>query len=1161
MDMLKALFRSRWFWRFLGAILLGLVIWFVGPLIAIGGFSPFAWWPVTLFFALLPVVLVGIFWWLARRRDRKRNAAMMDALKPDFPADYDEIAQKLVEALTMLKSVRLGSRQSYAYQLPWYAIIGPSGAGKTTALLNSGLNFPTAVAGEYRALRGQPNTPNCDWWFTDEAVLIDTAGRYVTQDDAAKDAEGWRSFLELLKKHRPLQPLNGIIVAIPAPDFSDPAKMAGHANNIRARLHEIGGTLGQDLPVYLLVTKADLLAGFREFFARATDAESDQVFGSTAPGTTPDNDAVLKGFDDLVASISSRVVDRMQAEPQLPLRGQIAAFPAQLASLRTPLASLLGALGQKSRFDEPARLRGVYLASGTQTGNPVDRILLSIGMPATASAHAVGQGRSYFLKRFFSDLVFPEQGMASRNPAAERRARQRYIVGVTAAAAALVLAIGIWTWGYFRNMALINSVYTTSAAYAEAAGTSRGGSDTVDQDLAALGVLGKATTDMGQAGDFALGLGQGGRLEGELSGIYGRDLQRRLTPILVNLAEQSMTADQAAPAALYDDLKSYLILGAKGPQMGDHVVAWVQPAWTARQGSGSESQAGELAQHTAALFDGNFRPVAIDAGRIETARAVLRTQPAAVRVYGRLKSKAMEKGEPMWTARDNAGPRPELFFASGGAFAPGAGVPALFTRTGYEKTFLPILASGPKLLEEENWVVDDKSASTSISPAELAALKQDLERLYFAEFLSRWQAYLGAMQPRPVTSLADNVQRLRDGSGPLSPIAPLMKAIAKATDMTPRKGAPAAPKTGLLGAAANAAGVGPTGDDPRRNVVNAFVPLRIFAGISPDGAPVPNAPVDALMATMGQLADKLNVIAVLPGGGGETGSQQSMEVKALILQLDQSANSMPAPAGIWAKGVASDASVSLGGARLAQMGEALNASFGDQCQQLLSRAFPVQPAAAADMPLDIFARFFAPQGQFAKFVTQELAGYLDTTTPEWQAKSNAGEIGLTEANVRALQAANLVTRTFFTSDPNAARLSYQVEPVALSGATSVTLKIDGQTLSFDGKSPIPVTFDWPGAGGASVEFAAGGAPQVRSWPGQWAAFRMMKAAAIKAGASPAIGEGSLTQAGARFDFRVRTFAGTNPFVVDPFVKIACPASTAGRQGAITRSASPPAQVG
>jgi type VI secretion system protein ImpL len=1150
MATLKSLFVNPWTWRIIGALLIALVIWFIGPLIAIGSVRPLGWWPVTLFFTLLPfIVLLG--WWLWRRgRDRKKNEQMMEALAP-APADSDELGAKLREALTMLKSAKLGNRRAYAYQLPWYAIIGPSGAGKTTALLNSGLGFPTAVAGEYKALRGQPNTPNCDWWFTDEAVLIDTAGRYVTQDiDARQDAEGWRTFLDLLKTHRPLQPLNGIIVAIPAPDFADAKKMASHAENIRARLNEIGTVLGQDLPVYVLVTKADLLSGFREYFARSTDSESDQVFGVTAPGTGADNDAVLRGFDDLVASISGRVVDRMQNESQLPLRGHIAAFPAQLASVRAPLAQLLAALAQKSRFDAPARVRGVYLASGTQTGNPVDRILLTIGVPATASAHAVGQGRSYFLKRFFSDLVFPEQGLAGRNPVAERKARQRYVLGIAGGVAALVVALGLWTWGYVRNIALINGVYATSSQYAEAAGLSRGGSTSVAQDLAALGVLGKATAEMGKASDFALGLGQGGRLEGELNAIYGRDLQRRLTPILAGLAEERMAADGAAPSALYDDLKSYLILGGRGPLLKEQLLSWVQPAWMARGGGGDvEAEAGELGRHTEALLDGNFRPVSLDNGRIEAARAILRAQPAAVRVYGRLKSKAMEKGEPMWMARDHAGPRPEVFFAPGGAFAPGAGVPALFTRKGYDSIFLPIVASGPRLLEEERWVVGDGPGAASMSPAEMASLKGDLERLYFAEFQTRWQAYLTAMQPRPVTSLADNIQRLRDGGGPLSPIAPLLRAVAAATDMTLPKGMPKPAAGGLMSQALNTAGLGGiagTGggaDDPRQAVVQSFLPLRMFVGIPPGGGqPQPNAPLDALLATMNQLADKLNIVSVLPGGGGDQGSAASLEVRALISQIDQLGNGAPAPAGIWVKGVASDANVALGGARTAQMGAALDANFGESCSSGLMRAFPVQPAAQTELSLADFGGYFAPQGLFAKFVSGELAGYVDTTTPDWTLRPNAGEIGLTEANLRAMQAANLVTRTFFANDPNAARLTYQIEPVALAGASQVKLTIDGQTLNYDGKTPVPVTFDWPGNGGASLEFSVPGssAPEIRSWPGAWAAFRLMKAAAIKRGATPVQGEGSLTQAGARFNFKVRTFGPANPFVVDPFVKIACP---------------------
>jgi type VI secretion system protein ImpL len=292
---------------------------------------------------------------------------------------------------------------------------------------------------------------------------------------------------------------------------------------------------------------------------------------------------------------------------------------------------------------------------------------------------------------------------------------------------------------------------------------------------------------------------------------------------------------------------------------------------------------------------------------------------------------------------------------------------------------------------------------------------------------------------------------------------------------------------------------------------------------------------------MGQLADKLNMVAVLPGGGGETGSAASLDVKALVAQLDQSGANMPAPAGLLVKAVASDANVALGGARKSQMGAALSGNFGEDCRNVLGRSFPLLAASANDISLEQFGHFFAPQGAFAKFVTQELAGYVDTTKPEWVLLPNASEIGMTETGLQSFQAAQKVTRAFFAADPNAPRLVYQIEPVALSGAKSVTLKADGQSLTYDGKSGVPATFDWPGAGGASVEFAIdGAAPAVKSWVGVWGAFRMMKEAAVKAAGSPLAGAGSLTQGGARFDFRVRTFGGSNPFVVDPFVKVSCP---------------------
>ncbi len=71
------------------------------------------------------------------------------------------------------------------------------------------------------AVAGVGGTRLCDWWFTEEAVLIDTAGRYTTQDsDAAVDRAGWEAFLDLLKRTRPRQPLNGVLVAIALSDIA-----------------------------------------------------------------------------------------------------------------------------------------------------------------------------------------------------------------------------------------------------------------------------------------------------------------------------------------------------------------------------------------------------------------------------------------------------------------------------------------------------------------------------------------------------------------------------------------------------------------------------------------------------------------------------------------------------------------------------------------------------------------------------------------------------------------------------------------------------------------------------------------------------------------------------------------------------------------------------
>src|SRR6266404_810373 len=264
---------------------LAAVVYFAGPFIAFGSWHPLENTIVrSIIILLLFAAAAGLAGFSLFRR-RKAAKQIADGIGGAEQTVNDEpvLKERMNDALTTLKAAS-GNKSGYLYDLPWYVIIGPPGAGKTTALVNSGLKFPLSRGTTPAAVAGVGGTRYCDWWFTEEAVLIDTAGRYTTQDsDAKSDKESWFSFLELLKKNRPRQPINGVLVAISLEDLMvmSTAEINAHSNAIRARLLELHDRLKVDFPVYALFTKADLVAGFMEYFSYLNEAGRRQVWGAT----------------------------------------------------------------------------------------------------------------------------------------------------------------------------------------------------------------------------------------------------------------------------------------------------------------------------------------------------------------------------------------------------------------------------------------------------------------------------------------------------------------------------------------------------------------------------------------------------------------------------------------------------------------------------------------------------------------------------------------------------------------------------------------------------------------------------------------------------------------------------------------------------------------
>jgi type VI secretion system protein ImpJ len=124
----------------------------------------------------------------AREIEKALNAQADEharTVRPEQQAEVRAMQAEVTRAIASLKSSKLGKSGAEAlYALPWYVIIGPPGSGKTTALRNSGLQFPYASQSG-GGVKGVGGTRNCEWWLTNEAVLLDTAGRYMTATTTA----------------------------------------------------------------------------------------------------------------------------------------------------------------------------------------------------------------------------------------------------------------------------------------------------------------------------------------------------------------------------------------------------------------------------------------------------------------------------------------------------------------------------------------------------------------------------------------------------------------------------------------------------------------------------------------------------------------------------------------------------------------------------------------------------------------------------------------------------------------------------------------------------------------------------------------------------------------------------------------------------------------
>jgi type VI secretion system protein ImpL len=550
--------RSRWTLGGLAVAAFGLVVWFVGDTLVLGETRPLEEsWQRLLLAGTVAAAWIG--WEILRsRRARRENERLLEVIAGGGDAagaaaraahEVALLRQRFESAAAVLKSARFvgpdGERR-YLHELPWYVIIGAPGSGKTTALVNSGLRFPLRKAGAEPGIAGIGGTRNCDWWFTDGAVLLDTAGRYTTQEsDRAADASAWLGFLDLLKRFRPRRPLNGALVTLSISDLVlwNDDERARYAAHVRERLAEIYARLGVRFPVYLLVTKSDLIAGFMEFFGELDTGARAQVWGTTfgyaaaQAGEAPGGRFAVE-FAALEGRLYAELMERLQREGDLQRRAAIYRFPQEFHGTGPLVERFIEAAfaGQPSA----PFLRGVYFTSGTQEGSPIDRVLgtlaRSFKLESAAAAAGGGAGKSFFLSNLVRRVIFPESGLAGSDEGLERRLKRMRMLAYAAIAAVTAGLAAAWTASYLSNRNFVEEAQEKVAAAKAVLGGA--GAIAAGQELKLVGALDTLRELPGGYGDR----GRGAAVPGGL-GLSQRD---KLGPLALR-AYQNALRDALLP--------------------------------------------------------------------------------------------------------------------------------------------------------------------------------------------------------------------------------------------------------------------------------------------------------------------------------------------------------------------------------------------------------------------------------------------------------------------------------------------------------------------------------------------------------------------------------------------------------------------------------------
>lgn len=924
-------------------IIFSLIIWFVGPLLMIGN-QYILQQPEKRFYIIALFFVVWMLYLFIKQENH-----IFSSIPSEFQNKMQILQERFKGAIHFLKKTSLNNKNSShtnLSHLPWYLLIGPNDAGKTTLLANANINYILTKQFKQEKIGF---SDSCDWWVARDLVLVDIPGSYLKE----KNNYLWDAFIGLIKKNCHRETLRAVVITFPFAEYiKQPAlqqKNQLRIEEIKQKILLLQQAFSSQVAFFIIATKCDQLTGFQDFFADCSTEELSQAWGITIPFRKT-NENLYEIFNDrfnaLIKRLNNQLIWRLHQERNANSRPAIKDFPLQIERLKESISLFLKSL------DLPKlNLQGVYLTSAFQNGtedlsnqsqiiNPnANQVVQLLRIPPLPS-------KPFFVRQCLLHGLLSLQGNTTENTTAPKKPWRKQLTYVTAI---IVISMAALLLGHdFQQGVLqVYSIQNNLAQYQLSIQQSAQDGDQLIRALPLLNTLqAAATRKIYNVSHFDNLLSfYSDKSQKTASKVYQQALQTIVLPAVKNTFEIYLkNAGDKDPVQIYAVLKAYLMLSDPSHLDVSYIGTTLKQIMT--NDLFQKQTLNELISH-------------INPAMQYSSKSLVLSQELITQIRGKLKALSIQDLAFVILKNmnnNNAGStislvtqNPSTVFSSKQISEQ---IPILFTAEKFGSIYSQDILDAARASLTGDWVIGNGQSNDS----GIDVLAQQLRARYVANYVDLWESLLDNLNLIDLTSLDKTNAVITTLTSDSSPLLQLLQTFKVNTSFAP-----------ILSASPNIHSLNTLLSSARTDQENPL--YQIFV---------------TLKELNTYLNDILNSNDIGYAAFSVAENRMQSPVGDPITQIVFLAERIPDPVKGWLNTLASKSWYFILKETSQYIENAWQLNIAPVYRAEFASRFPFDPDGHEEVDLQQFVSFVQKQGTFAMFYQRYLKGFINDDGKKWE---------------------------------------------------------------------------------------------------------------------------------------------------------------------------------